>query len=146
MATAPRARSRGRWAALVAISAGVVIAQTFAAATASAASPRLTITADRPGAVPTGHNWAYNDFFPRIVSVHQGAEITFAIKGFHTATLLPAAVTPHAARASMGLLTADADDTTPNPNGSTHTQVNLAATFPIPGGCGTTANPCAFNG
>ena len=34
----------------------------------------------------------------------------------------------------------------PNPNGSTHTQVNLAAVFPIPGGCGTAGSPCTFNG
>jgi plastocyanin len=112
----------------------------------AAASAPLTITADRAAAIPAGHNWSYNDFFPRAISVHRGATIRFAIQGFHTATLVPAGPGPTAIRASMGLLKADGDDTAVNPNGTTHTEINLGSVFPIPGGCGSAATPCTFNG
>jgi plastocyanin len=46
----------------------------------------------------------------------------------------------------MGLLKPETDDAAVNPNGSTHTEINLAAVFPIPGGCGSAASPCTFNG
>jgi plastocyanin len=120
--------------------------QLFAATGVAAATAPLTITADRPAAVPAGHNWSYNDFFPRTLTVHRGATIRFAIQGFHTATLVPPGPGPGTIRSSMGLLKADAEDTSVNPNGSTHTQINLGAVFPIPGGCGSPASPCTFNG
>ena len=121
-------------------------AQLLIPATAAAATPTLTITADRAAAIPAGHDWGYNDFFPRVVSVHRGATIRFSIQGFHTATLLPAGMAANTARRTFGLLTADTDDTTLNPNGSTHTALNLGAAFPSPGGCGSPAAPCTFNG
>src|SRR5689334_18341549 len=72
-----------------------------------AAGPPLTITADMPSAVPAGHNWGFNDFFPRAVSVPTGATIQFAIEGFHTATLLPGGVTAAADDLSAGIVTSD---------------------------------------
>ena len=127
--------------------AGVLLgAQAVVPATASAATTPLTITADRAAAIPAGHLWGYNDFFPRALSVHRGATIRFSIQGFHTATLLPAGMSANGVRRAGGLLTADSDDTTLNPNGSTHTEINLGAAFPSPGGCGAAANPCTFSG
>jgi plastocyanin len=129
------------------IASGLLLAtQSLAAPGVAAATVPLTITADRPAAVPAGHNWSYNDFFPRTISVHQGATIRFAIQGFHTATLVPPGPGPTSIRRSMGLLKPDGDDTSANPNGSTHTQINLGAVFPIPGGCGSAAHPCTFDG
>ena len=124
----------------------LLTAQLLMATGAAASSTPLTITADQAAAIPAGHNWSYNDFFPRTISVHQGATIVFDIQGFHTATLVPAGSRPHTVRASMGLLTPDTDDAAVNPNGSTHTEINLAAVFPIPGGCGSAASPCTFDG
>ena len=127
--------------------AGLLLgAQAVVPATASAATTPLTITADRAAAIPAGHLWGYNDFFPRTLSVKRGATIRFSIQGFHTATLLPAGVSANTARRSFGLLTSDTDDTTANPNGSTHTELNLGALFPFPGGCGSSAHPCTFSG
>ena len=48
----------------------------------------MTIFADQPAAVPAGHTWGFNDFFPRSLT-STGQTIQFAIEGFHTATLLP---------------------------------------------------------
>ena len=132
-----------------AVASVLLVATQMVAATgvAAAGGGPLTITADRMAAVPAGHNWSYNDFFPRTVYVHQGATVRFAIQGFHTATLLPSGVTPSAARSSMGLLGTDVDDTAANPNGSTHTLINLGAVFPIrPGGCGGPTSQCTFDG
>jgi plastocyanin len=127
--------------------AGLLLgAQAVVPATASAATTPLTITADRAAAIPAGHNWGYNDFFPRTLSVRQGSTIRFSIQGFHTATLLPAGVSANGARRSFGLLSSDTDDTTVNPNGSTHIGLSLAAVFPSPGGCGSAAHPCTFSG
>jgi plastocyanin len=123
----------------------LLVAQFVAVPVASAASP-IRITADRPSAVPTGHNWTYNDFFPRTLAVHQNQTIQLAVKGFHTVTLLPAGVGPNAGRHQQGLLKNDPDDTTRNVNGSTHSLLDLSAAFPKPGGCGTSSTPCPFNG
>jgi len=147
MAIASLIRRPAQRLGIAVIASGLVLgAQPFAIASVAAASPTLTITADRAAAIPAGHNWSYNDFFPRTISVRQGATVRFSIQGFHTSTLLPAGMSATAARVSMGLLAADADDTAVNPNGSPHTQLNLAAAFPIPGGCGSAASPCTFNG
>lgn len=112
---------------------------------AVAASP-LTITADMPSAVPTGHNWGFNDFFPRALSVPQGATIQFSIQGFHTATLLPAGMTGREDERTNGVARTDPDDTARNINGTSHSQFNLAGLSPAPGGCGTTLAPCTFAG
>jgi plastocyanin len=131
----------------VIVAAGFLLAAQFiVAGQAVAATGTLTITADRPAAVPAGHQWGYNDFFPRTLAVHRGQTIRFVIEGFHTATLLPAGQSAAGTRQSSGLLADDTDDTTLNANGSTHTELNLVAAFPNPGGCGTSGNPCTFNG
>ncbi|MEA2549938.1 MAG: hypothetical protein QOI00_1940 [Chloroflexota bacterium] len=135
---------RSRMTVLV---AGLLLgAQAVIPTTATATTRPLTITADRAAAIPAGHLWSYNDFFPRALSVSRGSTIRFSIQGFHTATLLPAGMAANTVRRSFGLLTSDSDDTTVNPNGSTHTEVNLGAAFPSPGGCGAPASPCTFNG
>ncbi|HEX7473910.1 MAG TPA: hypothetical protein VF323_12570 [Candidatus Limnocylindrales bacterium] len=132
---------------MVSAAAGLLVAaSTFAATGVAAASGPLTITADRAAAIPAGHNWGFNDFFPRTISVHRGATIQFSIQGFHTATLLPSGVAASTARKTIGLIKADVDDTTPNPNGSSHLEENLGSLFPMPGGCGSSAHPCTFNG
>lgn len=113
----------------------------------AAAAPSLVIIADQPQAVPVGHNWGFDDFFPRTLTVAQGTTIGFMIEGFHTATLLPAGVTVAQDSASAGIAQADADDTSPNPNGTTRANENLAGLAPIPAsGCGTDATPCTFDG
>jgi len=66
---------------LVVLTTGVLLgAQLIVTGGASAATPTLTITADRFAAIPAGHNWGYNDFFPRILSIHRGATIAFSIQ------------------------------------------------------------------
>jgi len=132
---------------LMAIGAGLLLAiQLVGAPVAAAASSPLTITADNPAAVPAGHLWTFNDFFPRTLSIHRGQKIVLDVQGFHTITLLPKGMTPGAGYKALGLAQDDPDDTTRNLNGSTHSVLNLGAAFPIPGGCGTPATPCTFDG
>jgi plastocyanin len=122
------------------------------AASAPAESPPpsggpLIIQADQPAAAPGYHNWAFDDFFPRALTVAQGSTIGFMIEGFHTATLLPTGTTAAQDEATSGVAAADADDTTPNPNGTPHTGFSIPAISPSPAnGCGTGADPCAFDG
>ena len=111
-----------------------------------AAAPPLTITADQPAAVPAGHNWGFNDFFPRSLTVHKGQTIQFAIEGFHTATLLPKGMSSAADELANGIAVADANDTTPNPGGQTASQIRVPAILPTSMTCGTSAHPCSFNG
>ena len=111
-----------------------------------AAAPPLTITADQPAAVPAGHNWGFNDFFPRSLTVHKGQTIQFAIEGFHTATLLPKGMSSAADELTNGLPVADAEDTALNPSGQTHSQIRISALLPTSMTCGTAAKPCSFNG
>ena len=111
-----------------------------------AAAPPLTITADQPAAVPAGHNWGFNNFFPRSLTVHKGQTIQFVIEGFHTATLLPKGTSAAADELTNGIAVADAEDTTPNPGGQTHSQIRLSAVLPTSMTCGTAAKPCSFTG
>lgn len=116
-------------------------------APAAATSPPLTVTADMPAAIPAGHNWSFNDFFPRTLSVPTGATVEFANTSFHTSTLLPAGETPVQDNLAWGLLKPDPDDAAPNPNGTTHSQFFVPAILPSPAtGCGSAANPCTFDG
>ena len=74
-----------------AAAAGAVISMLnllIGAAPVGAASGPVTITADMPSAVPAGRFWAFNDFFPRHVSVRTGSDIEFVNQGFHTFTIL----------------------------------------------------------
>ncbi len=131
---------------LIAAAALVTAQLGIAAAPVLAVAPSLVVTADNPAAVPAGHNWSFNDFFPRVLSVPQGSTIGFAIEGFHTATLLPAGTTAAQDLIAHGIAQADADDTTPNLNGSSHIVEAIPNVLPIPGGCGTATTPCAFDG
>jgi plastocyanin len=130
----------------LAAASAMVLATTLAAApsVAAAAGP-LIVTADMPAAVPAGHTWAYNDFFPRHLNVVSGQTIGFAVEGFHTATLLPQGTTSASDLKHQGIGAAD-DDTTPNPNGTSHIAVNIPALMPTSTTCGTAASPCAFDG
>ncbi len=131
-----------------AISALLFAQATLLATPVAAAAPALVVTADMPSAVPAGHNWGFDDFFPRALTVAQGTTIGFAIEGFHTATLLPAGVSADQDYATGGFAASDAEDTTPNANGTTHSQFVVPNVLPVgsPAGCGTTATPCTFDG
>ena len=132
---------------------GLIASQMLVAVGAvSAAGPAFTIMADQPPtAAPKGHNWAFNDFFPRAVTVTTGTTIAFQLapspNAFHTATLLPAGMTAAQDLIASGGISADAEDTTRNPQGQSHTQLSLPALFPAPAsGCGTADKPCTFDG
>jgi len=139
-----------RWRVTGSLAAGAALLAAqlaLGALPAAAAAPSLVVTADQPQAVPAGHNWSFNDFFPRSLTVAQGTTIGFLIEGFHTATLLPAGTTAAQDNATAGIAQADADDTALNPNGNTKSNENLAGLGPVPAtGCGTEATPCAFDG
>ena len=124
----------------------LIVSQALAMAPPVAADTGpIVITADMPAAVPAGHMWAFNDFFPRSLSVTQGQTIGFAIQGFHTATLLPAGVSAGMDLRHNGIATAD-DDIAPNVNGTSHVALNFPAVMPTSFTCGTGANPCSFDG
>jgi plastocyanin len=136
----------GKWQA--ALGAGTIALSGILTAVtpAAAGTAPLRISADRPGAVPAGHNWGYNDFFPRTLSVPRGTTIQFVDKGFHTFSLLPHGLTINADMHASGIGQPDADDTTRNPNGTSHTQLFVPGLAPSPAGCGSAATPCEFNG
>jgi plastocyanin len=115
----------------------------------AAATQTYVIAVDAPQAVPAGHNWAFNDFFPRTLKVAQGSIVEFALKGFHTGTLLPAGMTAAQDFSAGGFVAVnDPDDTTFNPNGTKHSSFNIPALLPIRPSptCGTAATPCSFDG
>ncbi len=120
---------------------------TGGAAVAAPVTPAFTITADAATAVPAGHKWAFNDYFPRSATVARGTTIAFANQGFHTATLLPTSWTPSADLRVNGVASADIDDSHINPNGTTPAQENIAPLMPVaPDACGTPDKPCDFDG
>jgi plastocyanin len=130
----------------VALTMALVAGQGIALAPPVAADTGpIVISADMPAAVPAGHMWSFNDFFPRHLSVTQGQTIGFAIQGFHTATLLPAGVSAAQDLRQNGIATAD-DDVALNPNGTSHAAINFPAVMPTSFACGGAANPCAFDG
>ena len=112
---------------------------------ATASGGPIIVTADMPGAVPAGHMWAFNDFFPRTLRVAQGQTVGFAIAGFHTATLLPSGTSAASDLKANGIATAD-EDLGANPNGTSHVAIDFAALMPTSFACGGAANPCAFDG
>jgi plastocyanin len=113
---------------------------------ASAVTSPFLVTADRPAAVPAGHNWSFNDFFPRTFSVHANRVVQFRILGFHTATLLPTGMTVAQDRNLHRLVRLDADDTTRNANGTRKSTFEFGALMPTSTSCGAASNPCVFNG
>jgi len=120
---------------------------TGGAIAAAPVTPQFTITADRASAIPAGHKWSFNDFFPRSATIAQGGTFQFATEGFHTATLLPTSWTSAADNDVSGIAAADIDDRTLNPNGTTRTLENVQNVLPVPAqGCGTPDKPCVFDG
>jgi plastocyanin len=130
----------------VAVTAVLLFGQALVSAAPAVAAGPITITADMPAAVPAGHNWSFDDYFPRTLRVPQGTTLQFVNQGFHTATLLPHGTSARSDEKANGIVSTDADDTTRNINGTTHAQFNLASLAPIPAGCGTWAAPCVFDG
>ena len=124
----------------------VVLASLVATAPVSAVVGPATVMADMPSAVPAGRLWAFNDFFPRTVSVPTGTDLQFINQGFHTFTVLPAGTSAATDRHTNGVALADTEDTTPNPNGTTHAELNNPALAPTSQTCGSPADPCLFDG
>jgi plastocyanin len=126
---------------------GGLLLTTGSAATAASATPQFTISADRASAVPAGHRWAFNDFFPRTATIATGGTFQFVNGGgFHTATLLPANWSVSADNDVNGILAPDTDETVFNRNGTLKTIENIPAVLPIPASCGTPDAPCVFDG
>jgi hypothetical protein len=51
---------------------GGLLLASGSAVIAAPITPQFTITADRAAAVPAGHRWAFNDFFPRTATIETG--------------------------------------------------------------------------
>ncbi len=134
------------WRRGAAVSTLVLLASLVPAAPVGAAPGPATVTADMPQAVPAGRFWAFNDFFPRTVSVPTGSDLQFINQGFHTFTMLPAGTSAATDQRTNGVAIADTDDTTPNPNGTTHSELNTAALGPTSPTCGSPIDPCPFDG
>ena len=129
----------------VAAAAVLLLGQTLVTAAPAVAAGPITITADMPAAVPVGHNWSFDDYFPRSLTVPQGTTLQFVNEGFHTSTLLPHGLSAASDEKVNGVATNDLDDSGRNINGTTHSEFNLPALAPTPG-CGTWTTPCNFDG
>ena len=140
-------RAASRLIPAIPLIAGLLLMAGGTAVAATPVTPAFTITADRASAIPAGHKWAFNDFFPRSATIAQGSTFQFTTEGFHTATLLPLSWTSAADNDVYGIVAADIDDTTLNPNGTTRTLENVQNALPVPAeGCGTADKPCVFDG
>lgn len=134
----------------LALGLGLAAAPVLSSA-ARAASPTVSIGIDHTP--PSGHDFLYVDFFPRVgVKIHSGDVIDFgwaaSPDGFHTATLLRTGETPPEAWAAHPLAVADGDD------GSAQQQFNPTIAAPTnpppgsgaPGACGDATTPCVYDG
>jgi plastocyanin len=124
----------------------LLIAALWGPAPATAAASPFPMTADRPGAVPSGHNWSFDDFFPRTFSVHRDRVLAISIQGFHTATFLPRGMTVVQDRNLHRVEKLDSDDTTRNANGTRKANFLTAPLMPTSFSCGSSSNPCPFDG
>ncbi|MDQ6795477.1 MAG: hypothetical protein M3067_11815 [Chloroflexota bacterium] len=131
---------------LAVLMGALLVGALWGPASASAATSPFLVTADRPGAVPSGHNWSFDDFFPRTFSVHRDRVLAISIQGFHTATLLPSGMTAAQDRNLHRVEKLDSDDTTRNANGTRKANFVTAPLMPSSFSCGTASNPCPFNG
>jgi plastocyanin len=139
-------RAASRLIPAIALIAGLLLT-TAGSAAAAPVTPAFTITADRASAVPAGHKWGFNDYFPRTATIAQGSTVQFTNEGFHTTTLLPLSWSVAADNQVHGIVAADIDDVTLNPNGTTRTLENVQNAMPVPAdGCGTADKPCVFDG
>jgi plastocyanin len=139
-----------RGSLFIAVSAliGGLLLSTAAAVGAAPVTPQFTITADRGSAIPAGHSWSFNDFFPRTATIATGGTLQFTNEGFHTATLLPTSWSVAADLDVNGAVSADIDDSALNTNGTTKATENIGPLLPAGPvqGCGTTETPCVFDG
>lgn len=134
------------FAAALTLIGGLLLAS-GSAVIAAPITPQFTITADRMSAIPAGHRWAFNDYFPRTATIETGGTFQFTSEGFHTATLLPLSWSEAADNDVNGIVAADLDDSARNANGTTKGLENFPAIFSVPAqGCGTTDAPCTFDG
>ena len=137
----------GKRARLASAAATLLLLGQVVTAAPAAASPGVTtVTADQPSAVPAGRLWSFNDFFPRTVTVRTGSDLQFINEGFHTFTVLPAGDTAKADAHANAITLDDTDDAGLNPNGTTHSELNQAALGPTSFTCGSSADPCGFDG
>jgi plastocyanin len=138
----------GKRARLASAAATLLLLGQVVTAAPAAASPGVTtVTADQPSAVPAGRLWSFNDFFPRTVTVRTGSDLQFINEGFHTFTVLPAGDTAKADAHANAITLDDTDDAGLNPNGTTHSELNLPAVFPTSFTCGPVPAPaCDFDG
>lgn len=138
--------TRIRWRTAVAAASVFMLGQLVLAVPVGAVTGPATVTADQHSAVPAGRLWSFNDFFPRTVTVQTGTDLQFINQGFHTFTVLPAGTTAKQDEHANGLAVDDTDDTGLNPNGTTHSELNQPALLPTSLTCGSSADPCAFDG
>ena len=120
-------------------------------ATGAGAATTLEVQVGAPLFANPAANGAPADgmrFYAPPLNVHQGDTVTFAIAGFHTATMLPAntdADTWVAANAGgpgkpYSLITADPDE------GATGAKFNNTAILPSSLDCGDATAPCPYDG
>lgn len=131
---------------LAVLMGALLVGALWGPAPALATTSPFLVTADRPGAVPSGHNWSFDDFFPGTFSVHTNRVVQFRIMGFHTATLLPKGMTAAQDRNLHRVEKVDLDDTTRNSNGTRKGTFDFGPLMPTSTSCGWAANPCVFNG
>lgn len=138
-----------RWSPLIATTVliGGLLLSTGSVVIAAPVTPQFTITADRFSAVPAGHLWSFNDFFPRTATIASGGTLQFTNEGFHTATLLPKSWSAASDMDVNGVLAADIDDPGLNTNGTTKAIESIGPLLPVPAqGCGAPETPCVFDG
>ncbi len=136
-----------RWASLL-VAGATIAAVAGVAASAGAANGSATLTVG-VGGDSTVHGVTLEGmrFDAPTLSVHKGDTLTFQFRGFHTATVIPAGINAEDWRAQhmapggdYALIQSDSDDS------PAAFQFNPTAIFPTFPNCGTTANPCAYNG
>ena len=138
-----------RWASLAVAAGTLAGVAALPATTAQAAATAYTVQVGGDTEV-SGHIFEGMRFLaPPTFAVHKGDTITFAMAGFHTATLLPdTEQNPDAWRAQhqagltndYSLVIPDGDD------GPTQFQINNAVALPSSGTCGTPTAACDYDG
>jgi len=123
---------------------GSVVAMTSTAGAAGGATLTVGVGGDT-----TVHGVGFEGmrFDAPTLTVHKGDTLNFQFQGFHTATLIPAGVNATDWRAAnqgpggaFALIQPDLDDSPPA------FEFNKAVLFPSDGTCGTSGNPCAYDG
>lgn len=85
-------------------------------------------------------------FYPSTLRVHDGTTVEFVLRGFHTATLMPANVDGDEwAAANAGGIDKPFSLISTDPDDSAY-KFNNQTIFPSDPTCGTDANPCSYDG